>query len=124
MSITGLQCQLNKRSLPFPPNIPPNISSNIPPNISPKYSPKYALKQRSKFESCKFCWQRPGSISANLLFCFNSSSRKCNNYTQFHLCKCNVLVNCIQLYTYSSEYIILALMSTLPSSKETINCGL
>ena len=34
--------------------------------------------------SSKFCLQRPGSISPNLLFCFNSSSRKCNNYIQFH----------------------------------------
>ena len=75
-------------------------------------SPKYAFTQRSKFESCKFCWQRPGSISANLLFWFNSSSWKCNNYIQFHFCKCNVLVNCIQFRIYVlSSHVNAAILS-------------
>ena len=43
--------------------------------------------------SSKFCLQRPGSISPNLLFCFNSSSRKCNNYIQFHSRNNNVFIS-------------------------------
>ena len=43
--------------------------------------------------SSKFCLQRPGSISPNLLFCFNSSSRKCNNYIQFHSRNNNIFNN-------------------------------
>ena len=58
-----------------------SLSSNMPWNKDQSWG------------SSKFCLQRPGSISPNLLFCFNSSSRKCNNYIQFHSCSNNIIDN-------------------------------